>query len=118
MNNTPQDIPARPDIGWDAESEMFEDPSESCISIVSLLLAAVIVAALVAAIGFGASYFLQGVGLAVFLPVWRDHNTEARQEWVREQGEGPHPAERLVFRVCLIGFAVLMVSGYWFGGAA
>ncbi len=98
--------------------QVQDEDNEPVIGIVSLLLAAVIVAALVAAIGFGASYFLQGVGLAVFLPVWRDHHTDDRQEWIREQGQDAHPAERLVFRVCLIGFAVLMVSGYWFGGAA
>lgn len=95
-----------------------ETDGEPVISIVSLMLGLLVVAMLVAAIGFGGAYFLSGVGLAVFLPAWRDHNTEARQEWIREQGEGPHAVERWTFRLCLVAFAVLMVSGYLFGGAA
>ncbi len=105
---------------------MFEFPQvqdedadgEPVISIVSLLLAAVIVATLVASIGFGVSYFLHGVGLAAFLPAWRDHHTDARQEWIREQGEGPHVVERWTLRLCLVAFVVLLATGYWFGGAA
>lgn len=126
MNNNTHNLPARPDIGLDAESELIDDPSEGCISLLSLILALLLISALMVGLIFGAAYWLQhfgisellrGIGLAAFLPAWRDHHTADRQEWIREQGEGPHVVEKWTLRLCLVAFAVLMVSGY-FGGAA
>jgi len=96
---------------------MFEFPQvqdedadgEPVISIVSLLLAALIVGALVAAIGFGTSYFLKGVGLAAFLPAWRDHNTEARQEWIAEQGQKATRVEWVMLKTCAVAFVLAVV---------
>ena len=104
-----------------------DDTGAGCISLLSLILTMLLLGAFAVVSIFGAAYWLQhigisgllrGVGLAVFLPVWRDHHTDARQEWIAEQGEGAHAVEKLVFRVCLVAFAALLVSGYWFGGAA
>lgn len=103
-----------------------EDDDEGCVSPLSLVLAFLLIAVVAVGSIFGAAYFmrhigisglLRGIGLAVFLPAWRDHHADDRQEWIREQGEGPHVVERWTFRLCLVAFAVLMVSGY-FGGAA
>lgn len=94
------------------------DEREPRASIVSLMLGVLFVAICVVIVGFGAAYFLEGVGLAMFLPAWRDHHTDARQEWIAEQGQGPTTVERWTFRLCAVAFAVLLVSGYWFGGAA
>lgn len=127
MNNNTHNLPARPDIGLDAESELIDDPSEGCISLLSLILALLLISALMVGLIFGAAYWLQhigisgllrGIGLAVFLPAWQtDHGADDRRRLIN-RNDGAHPVERLMLRLCLVAFVVLFASGVMLGGAA
>lgn len=109
------EIPNPQDTGYTADDEV-----EPVISIVAMMAGLLIVIALILAIGFGATYFLGGLGIgfAVFLPVWQsDHGADERRRWIG-RNDGPHAVEVWMLRACWVGIVCVFIGGLVFGGVA